>query len=153
MIHSASTWRSTAGSPSTRTVAVGWRRAASISPDRLWTAWQSAKTRPERVFAAVPFDGGYRTDDGGKSWKKVFEGDTRCFAVDPHDDRVVYAGLGPVQLMRSEDGGDTWENLESLQQDARGRSRTNGASRDRTSACSSRTSATSSSIRTTPISY
>ena len=29
---------------------------------------------------------------------------------------MVYAGLGPVQLMRSEDGGDSWENLESLQQ-------------------------------------
>lgn len=75
-----------------------------------------SKTRPERVFAAVPFDGAYRSDDAGKSWKRVVEGDARCFAVDPHDDRVVYAGLGPVQLMRSEDGGDTWENLESLQQ-------------------------------------
>ena len=75
-----------------------------------------SKTRPERVFAAVPFDGAYRTDDAGKSWKRVLEGDSRCFAVDPRDDRVVYAGLGPVQLMRSEDGGDTWENLESLQQ-------------------------------------
>ncbi len=75
-----------------------------------------SKAKPEQLFAAVAFDGGYRTDDAGKNWKKVIEGDVRCFSVDPYDDRVVYAGLGPVELKRSEDGGDTWESLESLQQ-------------------------------------
>jgi len=69
---------------------------------------------PEIVFAAVAFDGGYRTEDGGRSWKKVMEGDVRCFTVDPHDERVVYAGIGPVRLFRSEDKGITWEPLDSL---------------------------------------
>src|SRR5262249_56221699 len=33
--------------------------------------------QPEVVFAAVAFDGGYRTLDAGKTWEKVKEGDVR----------------------------------------------------------------------------
>ena len=42
------------------------------------------RQKPEVVFAAVAFDGGYRTEDGGRSWQKVLEGNewfTR--ALDP----------------------------------------------------------------------
>ena len=51
-----------------------------------------SRKRPEVVFAAVAFDGGYRTDDGGRSWKKTFDGDVRTFTIDPHDERLVYMG-------------------------------------------------------------
>ena len=71
---------------------------------------------PNVVFAAVAFDGGYRTKDGGKSWQKILDGDVRTFTVDPHDERVVYAGSGPVRLWRSEDNGVTWEALDGLLQ-------------------------------------
>jgi hypothetical protein len=74
------------------------------------------RDNPEVVFAAVAFDGGYRTEDGGRSWQKVLEGDVRTFTVDPHDERVVYAGIGPVRLLRSEDNGVTWEPLDGLLQ-------------------------------------
>ncbi len=74
------------------------------------------RERPEVVFAAVAFDGGYRTQDGGKTWEKVLDGDVRTFTVDPHDERVVYAGIGPVRLFRSEDGGSRWEPLDGLLQ-------------------------------------
>ncbi|HLG73681.1 MAG TPA: hypothetical protein VK009_24955 [Chloroflexota bacterium] len=70
---------------------------------------------PERVFVAVAHSGLYRTDDAGKRWTKVLDGDMRSVTVDPTDDRVVYAGTDPVHLYRSEDGGDTWQELESLQ--------------------------------------
>lgn len=69
------------------------------------------RERPEVVFAAVAFDGGYRTQDGGQTWEKVLDGDVRTFTVDPHDERVVYAGIGPVRLFRSETvvaGGSLW---------------------------------------------
>ncbi len=69
---------------------------------------------PSIVFAAVAFDGGYRTDDGGRSWQKILDGDVRTFTVDPHDERVIYAGAGPVRLWRSEDRGLSWEPLDTL---------------------------------------
>ena len=70
--------------------------------------------RPEVVFAAVAFDGGYRTEDAGRSWQKVLDGDVRTFTVDPHDERVVYAGTGPIRLWRSEDQGLAWAPLDGL---------------------------------------
>ena len=72
------------------------------------------RTKPEVVFAAVAFDGGYRTDDAGRTWQKVLTGDVRTFTVDPVDERVVYAGTGPVRLFRSEDNGVNWEPLDGL---------------------------------------
>jgi len=72
------------------------------------------RNKPEVVFAAVAFDGGYRTRDGGKSWEKIMEGDVRTFTVDPHDERVVHMGIGPIRLFRSEDGGTKWEPLDGM---------------------------------------
>ncbi len=77
-------------------------------------ALAGCRQRPERVFAGMG-DGLYRTDDAGTSWSKMLDGDIRSAAVDPTDDAVIYAGTDPVHLYRSEDGGDTWEELESLQ--------------------------------------
>jgi len=73
-----------------------------------------SKSKPEIVFAAVAFDGGYRTRDAGKTWEKIMEGNVRAFTIDPHDERIVYAGIGPVRLFRSEDGGTTWEPLDGM---------------------------------------
>jgi hypothetical protein len=72
------------------------------------------RTKPELVFAAVAFDGGYRTGDGGKTWRKIMEGDVRTFTIDPHDERIVYMGSGPIRLFRSEDSGNSWEPLDGI---------------------------------------
>ena len=74
------------------------------------------RENPNVAFAAVAFDGGYRTEDGGRHWQKILDGDVRTFTLDPHDERVVYAGSGPVRLWRSEDNGVTWEPLDGLLQ-------------------------------------
>ena len=66
------------------------------------------------VYAGVTQDGLYRTRDQGRHWRRVLEGDIRWVTVDPVEDRVVYAGTEPVMLFRSEDGGDSWEELEGL---------------------------------------
>jgi photosystem II stability/assembly factor-like uncharacterized protein len=73
------------------------------------------RQHPEVVLAAIALHGGYRTRDGGRTWEKIIDGDVRCFAMDPHDERIVYAGTGPVRLLRSEDGGSTWTSLDGLQ--------------------------------------
>ncbi|HEU4344930.1 MAG TPA: hypothetical protein VFU31_25555 [Candidatus Binatia bacterium] len=72
------------------------------------------REKPETVFAAVAFDGGYRTEDAGKTWEKILEGDVRTFSIDPSDERVVYAGVGPIRLFRSEDRGKNWEPLDGM---------------------------------------
>jgi photosystem II stability/assembly factor-like uncharacterized protein len=94
---------------------------------------------PNRLFAAVlghpygPNDerGIFRSDDGGKTWKKVLYKDDRTggsdVILDPKNPRIVYASLwedtlGPWEdanqysgthggLFKSTDGGDTWKQL------------------------------------------
>src|SRR4029434_2861604 len=72
------------------------------------------KNKPEIVFAAVAFDGGYRCEAACKTWSKIRECDGRSFTIDPHDERVVYMGIGPIRLFRSEDTGKTWEPLDGM---------------------------------------
>ncbi len=94
---------------------------------------------PNRLFAAVlghpygPNDerGIFRSDDGGKTWKKVLYKGERIggsdVVLDPKNPRIVYAALwedtlGPWEdgnqysgtgggLFKSTDGGNTWKQL------------------------------------------
>ncbi|MGA8111925.1 MAG: glycoside hydrolase [Acidobacteriaceae bacterium] len=102
--------------------------AIAINPDN-----------PNIVFAAVlghPYGpneerGIFRTDDGGKTWKKVLYKDDRTggsdVVIDPKNPKIVYASLweetlGPWEdantyngthggLFKSTDGGNTWKQL------------------------------------------
>jgi hypothetical protein len=93
----------------------GWEATAREFPDHIVDVLAGDRRRPERVYAAVTFDGLYRTDDAGSHWTRLLPGDVRAVAVDPSDERVVYAGTAPVGLYRSEDAGATWEELTALQ--------------------------------------
>ncbi len=82
------------------------------------------------AFGPNPERGVYRTRDGGKTWQQVLKKDAdtgaSSVAVDPHNPRVVFAGLWQVRrrpwelvsggpgsgLYVSRDGGDTWKQLE-----------------------------------------
>ncbi len=95
-------------------------------------------TNPDIVYVAAlghPYGpnaerGVFRTTDGGKSWQKVLFVDDNTGAVDvafdPHNPRILFASMWQVRrrpwtltsggegsgLYRSDDGGDTWEELE-----------------------------------------
>jgi photosystem II stability/assembly factor-like uncharacterized protein len=92
---------------------------------------------PDTVYVAAlghahglnPERGVYRSKDGGKSWKRVLYRSERAGAVDlsidPNNPRIIYATFweairrpwelvsgGPGSgLFRSNDGGDTWQEL------------------------------------------
>src|SRR5439155_258197 len=73
------------------------------------------RSQPNVVYFGVTNDGLYRTDDAGKSWRRVFEGNVRAVTVDPTDERVVYVGIEPIHLYRTEDGGKSWDELTGVQ--------------------------------------
>jgi hypothetical protein len=83
------------------------------------------RRHPERVYVADLNGGGlYGTEDAGRSWTKLLDGEVWSVAVDPNDDDVLYAGTGPIHLYRSEDRGKSWEDLPGLQdlpEEARGK--------------------------------
>src|SRR5262245_22511313 len=73
-----------------------------------------SRRHPEIIYCGILHDGLYRTADAENSWLRIFAGDVRSVAVDPTDDGVVYVGTEPVRLYRSDNGGDTWEELKGL---------------------------------------
>jgi photosystem II stability/assembly factor-like uncharacterized protein len=68
------------------------------------------------VFAGVAGDGVYASSDAGKTWDRALAGDVRSLAVDPTNGAVVYAGTEPVHLYRTSDAGDSWSELDALQE-------------------------------------
>ncbi|MBN2290503.1 MAG: hypothetical protein JXQ83_14310, partial [Candidatus Glassbacteria bacterium] len=56
----------------------------------------------------------YRTEDGGKSWKQVFDEEAHVYAaaVDPANPSTVYLNTFDSAAFRSDDRGDTWYRLE-----------------------------------------
>ncbi|HZT08767.1 MAG TPA: hypothetical protein VFC51_17215 [Chloroflexota bacterium] len=93
----------------------GWEIANHVWPNAVLDSIAGCANTPERVFAGVAYDGVYRTDDAGRTWKRIFEGDIRALTVDPTDDDVVYCGTEPPHLYRSEDRGETWHEVIGLQ--------------------------------------
>jgi photosystem II stability/assembly factor-like uncharacterized protein len=69
---------------------------------------------PDVVFVGTQ-DGPYRTTNGGESWERLGFPERGAviwsLAMHPTDPKILYAGLAPVGIYRSEDGGDNWKKL------------------------------------------
>ena len=69
---------------------------------------------PDNALFAGTDSGLLRSFNGGESWEQVLEPMVRTLLIDPrHPDRL-YAGTQPAAAWRSDDGGDTWQELHSL---------------------------------------
>jgi photosystem II stability/assembly factor-like uncharacterized protein len=66
------------------------------------------------AYACVTKEGLYATWDGGNSWTLAFPENVHAVAVDPSHSNFVYAGIEPVGLFRSENGGRNWKELSGL---------------------------------------
>jgi photosystem II stability/assembly factor-like uncharacterized protein len=138
--HGDGVYKSTDGGRSWKNV--GLEKTHQISRIRIHPA------NPDLVYVAAqghpwgpnPERGVYRSEDGGKSWKKVLFVDDRTGAadlsMDPNNPRILYAAFweavrhpwelvdgGPgSSLYKSTDGGDTWKRLkEGLPEEIWGR--------------------------------
>jgi photosystem II stability/assembly factor-like uncharacterized protein len=67
------------------------------------------------IYAATAMNGGpaYKTTNGGNTWVAInnstSQSDINCFAVDPKDSRIIYAGTSQ-HVLKSTDGGSSWAN-------------------------------------------
>jgi len=64
------------------------------------------------VYAGTP-EGVMRSEDCGRTWGEISEvGEhVKSLAVNPHDPDIVYAGTKPAHMHISEDGGQSWSEL------------------------------------------
>ena len=92
-----------------------WEKVSVAFETGTIDAIDGLRSQPNIVYLGVTQDGLYRTDDAGKSWRRVFEGNVRAVTVDPTDENVIYVGVEPIHLYRSEDGGKSWEELTGVQ--------------------------------------
>jgi photosystem II stability/assembly factor-like uncharacterized protein len=77
---------------------------------KLWSV-VADRLKPGRFFVGVRGDGLYRTEDGGLTWKRVYDKSASFVATDNVvAGRVAAATLEGVIL--STDGGDTWTQLD-----------------------------------------
>ncbi|HUP60292.1 MAG TPA: glycosyl hydrolase [Thermoanaerobaculia bacterium] len=115
-----STWTNAglAGSEHIAGIAIDPKKSDTVFVCATGHAWNANEER-----------GVFRTDDGGKTWKKVLyvDANTGCsdISMDPGDSSILYAGMwdfrrqpdnfrsgGPGSaLYRSKDGGETWHKL------------------------------------------
>ena len=80
---------------------------------------------PQRIFIAISAAGAFRTDDGGKSWKPINRGLRSEYIPDPNAEVghcVHHIAMHPQRpnvlfmqkhwdIMRSDDGGDSWREV------------------------------------------
>ena len=98
-----------------RSTSAGWERVGLPLPGVVSECFAGSAQHPERVYVAAGHDGVYATEDAGQHWSRLFDGDVRSVALDPTNEDVIYAGTEPIHLYRSEDRGDSWEELTALQ--------------------------------------
>ncbi|HEY3115168.1 MAG TPA: hypothetical protein VGK54_00345 [Chloroflexota bacterium] len=92
----------------------GWHVAGSSLPGK---PIEDLVALPDgSLFCGVPHDGVYASSDGGAHWDRVIEIDVRALTALPTKPATIFAATEPVALYRSNDGGDSWEELEALRQ-------------------------------------
>lgn len=69
------------------------------------------------ILLAGTNDGPYRSRNRGGKWERLPfpERDRQIWSLhfDPNNARIVYAGASPVEVFKSEDGGDSWRSIPS----------------------------------------
>ncbi|MBV8168366.1 MAG: hypothetical protein JO021_16340 [Alphaproteobacteria bacterium] len=98
-----------------------WTKLALPDSTEIWSFLVHPK-KPRTLFAGASPVAVYRSDDGGERWRKLppitiplrikmaFDCRVMRFAVDPAQDDTIYATVEVNGVIRSRDGGESWED-------------------------------------------
>jgi photosystem II stability/assembly factor-like uncharacterized protein len=92
-----------------------WRAVTAGLPEKVEArAFLVHPGNPDVVYAGTQ-DGPYRSVDGGLRWERLGLPERGAvvwsLAFHPANPDVIYAGLAPVAIYRSENGGESWNEL------------------------------------------
>lgn len=92
-----------------------WQLLAAGLPENVEArAFAVHPSDPDVIYAGTQ-DGPYRTIDGGARWQRLGFPDRGAvvwsLAFHPARPQVMFAGVAPAAIYRSEDGGDNWVRL------------------------------------------
>jgi photosystem II stability/assembly factor-like uncharacterized protein len=93
----------------------GWQRLTNGLPDDAQVHAVTVHTdHIETVFIGTT-KGAFRSTNCGDRWERLTlpdrEADVWSITIDPTDRRTIYAGVGPIGVYRSDDGGESWKKL------------------------------------------
>jgi photosystem II stability/assembly factor-like uncharacterized protein len=106
-----------------------WETAGSIPGFRELSSLAVDPRDPDRLLAGMEPSALFRSEDGGRTWREDAairrmseangwsvpwsdsKGHVRTIAIDPNDPRRIYLAIEVGGVVRTEDGGETWENV------------------------------------------
>lgn len=81
---------------------------------------------PRTLYAGTSEGDIFRSDDGGKSWRRlqlVARERVNSLAIDPRDSRVIYAATNGSGILKTTDGGASWTAIADAFKDFEGAKR------------------------------
>jgi photosystem II stability/assembly factor-like uncharacterized protein len=106
-----------------------WEAAGSISGFEELSSLAVDPRDPDHLLAGMEPSALFRSDDGGRSWQEDptirpmsqendwsvpwsdAKGHVRTISIDLHDPRRIYLAIEVGGVVRTEDGGESWENV------------------------------------------
>jgi photosystem II stability/assembly factor-like uncharacterized protein len=106
-----------------------WERVGGIPGFAELSSLAVQPADPDRLLAGMEPAALFRSEDGGRSWQEDAAirrmsgtnhwsvpwsdaaGHVRTIAIDPNDPRRIYLAIEVGGVVRTEDGGETWENV------------------------------------------
>jgi photosystem II stability/assembly factor-like uncharacterized protein len=92
-----------------------WQALTAGLPENVEARAIAVHPQDSNVLYVGTQDGPYRSTDGGERWERLGFPERGAvvwsLTIHPTRPNIMYAGLAPVALYRSEDGGDTWSKV------------------------------------------